>query len=121
MLQVLELEARPDNKALEQQVRGELQSSLLKIANLKRRMADVREELPGELIIRCPRWRSALTFRLWLDLGRTFDFAATSEWERIRKQLRAWRQWQSTSHTTTDAGQLLRLNGRLSPTPTRYI
>lgn len=52
LLQVLEADALPDSKELAKQVKSELHSSKLKIVNIKRKIDELRDSLPGAF---CPR------------------------------------------------------------------
>lgn len=56
LLQVLESESRHDGKELAKQVAAELQTSKTKIANINRKLEEVRESMPGKF----PRQSSTL-------------------------------------------------------------
>lgn len=52
LLQVLEADALPDSKELAKQVKSELHSSKLKIVNIKRKIDELRDSLPGAVLSR---------------------------------------------------------------------
>lgn len=74
LLQVLEAEPVPDGKELAKQVTSELQSSKLKIANINRRLDEIRDSMPGAQSHRTSDYSlvNLLTFRSFKWSQKTF-------------------------------------------------